>query len=268
MKNIWKKLPAWLKAILINIVLLFPVVILVQTIIQINLQSQWEWGWGLILVLGILTLYWYLAKKYNSFHKAGDNKLELTFDTRTRSNWLLIGGLFFVVPAVIQLAAFLFDIQSTQQTAYIESFKSFDQLIAIPMLLALALTAGIVEEVTFRGFVQNTLTRNYSRWFSILMVAVIFALMHFLPLTLIPPYIVVSILFSLVAERTKSTAVVIYAHVLIDFVAFLLMYYDLASTEATLTQVVVNLALLVLGMSMLLVNLYQPKKPVSISIES
>ena len=226
MKNFWNKIPAWLQAILLNLVLLFPVVTVVQLIIQANLQSASEWGWGLILVIAILVLFWYLVKKYYWFHQDNDIKLELTFKLGRISNWLMILGLVCAVPALIQLTALLFEVQSTTQLAYLETFKAYGPLKAIPLLLALALTAGLVEEITYRGFIQNTLNRQYRRWISILLVAIIFAGMHLLPLPLIAPYMIVSVLFSLVAEKTKSTGPAIYAHALVDFILFLLIYYD------------------------------------------
>jgi membrane protease YdiL (CAAX protease family) len=168
------------------------------------------------------------------------------------------------VPTLILLATFIFDIQSTTQTAYFETFKAYGPWTVIPLLLAHALTAGIVEEITYRGFIQNTLTRSYHKWLSILLVAFIFALMHFLPLPLLIPYVMVSILFSLVAEKTKSTGAVIHAHVLIDFVVFLFIYYDLVSlTQITFNHVVISLALMILGMNLLFFDMIRSKKRVS-----
>ena len=261
MKKIWSKLPAWLQAILLNLILLFPVIIAVQLIVQANLQSSSEWGWGLILTVLILAGYWYLVKRFNKFDQAEDIKLELTFSMSKASNWLMILGLMCITPSVIQLTTFLFDVSSTVQTAYFEAFRAYGPGKAIPLMLAMALTAGVVEEITYRGFMQNTLNRKYQWWLSILLIAVIFTIMHLLPLPLVLPYMIISVMFSLVAEKTKSTGVVIFAHVLVDFVLFTLIYYEATSLTQVHSSVIMgNLVLLIVGILVLFYYLNSSKR--------
>jgi membrane protease YdiL (CAAX protease family) len=173
----------------------------------------------------------------------------------------MIVGLMCVIPTVIQLTAYLFDVTSTTQIAYFEAFRAYGPGKAIPLMLALALTAGVVEEITYRGFMQNTLNRKYHRWLSILLIAVIFTLMHLLPLPLVLPYMIVSVIFSLVAEKTKSTGVVIVAHALVDFVLFLLIYYEATSlTQIQPSVLIGNLVMLIVGISVLFYHLNSSKR--------
>ena len=57
MKKVWQKIPAWLKAMLLNIILLYPIITINQTIIQINLKYFPKYGIGLIPILILLYVY-------------------------------------------------------------------------------------------------------------------------------------------------------------------------------------------------------------------
>ena len=126
------------------------------------------------------------------------------------------------------------------------------------MLLALALHAGVVEEVTFRGYMQNTTNSKYTRIVSYLIIATLFSVFHFLPWQLFLPYMLSSIGFSFAADKFKSIAVPLVAHVLVDFIIFMLYYFGLGEIQALdenkLLGAGIGLALTVLAFAMLLVK--------------
>ncbi|MFS4456374.1 lysostaphin resistance A-like protein [Maribacter sp. 2304DJ31-5] len=250
MKNIWQKLPAWIKAILLNIVLLFPIVILNQLIVQLNLKFSPQFGWGLLLVLATLYLYWNLVRKWNPFKGEKDIKLSLAFDLTDFSNILDCIGLGIFTFSIISLGFIIFDVQESQQLQFIYGFSNLGPLTAIPLLLALALTAGLVEEVTYRGFIQNTTHKKYSRILSYVIIGSLFSLLHFLPWPLILPYALVSIAYSIVADRQRSIGLGVFTHSLYDFIIFLLIYSDFFSfdnSEVESTTLGMYLILLVIG---------------------
>lgn len=229
MKKVWQKIPAWLKALFLNIVLLFPIITINQIIIQLNLKYFPKYGIGLIPVLILLYVYWKVINKWNPFTKKDDIKIHFKFNILDKRNILSIISLGLFTILTIYFSYIIFDIDNSPQLEFIKSFSNYNAITAIPLLLALALTAGIVEEVTYRGFMQNTIQRKYSKIVSYIIIGILFAIVHFLPLELILPYILISIAYSYIADKQKSTGLVILTHFLSDFVLFLLIYLNVLS---------------------------------------
>lgn len=229
MKKNWQKIPAWLKAIFLNIILLYPVMTINQMIIGLNLKYFPKYGiGGLILVLIILYLYWKVVNKWNLFTTKDDIKISFKFNFLDKKNILTIIGLGLFTFIVIHFSYIIFKIENTPQLEFINTFSNYSAITAIPLLLALALTAGVAEEVTYRGFMQNATNRKYSKIVSYLIIGILFSIAHFLPLELILPYILISIAYSYIADKQKSVGLVIFTHFLVDFVIFLLIYYKIS----------------------------------------
>ena len=225
MKKVWQKTPVWLKALFLNIILLYPIITINQIIIQLNLQYFPKYGIGLILVLIILYLYWKVINKVNPFTNKDDIKISFMFTILDKKNMLTIIGLALFTFMVIYFSYIIFKIKNSTQLEFISTFSNYNAITAIPLLLGLALTAGMVEEVTYRGFMQNTTHRKYSKIVSYLIIGILFAIVHFLPLKLILSYILISIAYSYIADKQKSTGLIMFTHFLVDFVLFLLIYY-------------------------------------------
>jgi membrane protease YdiL (CAAX protease family) len=248
MKKLWKKTPAWIKAILLNLILLFPVVILIQSLIGINAQYQNHWPWCVPLALIILYVYYWLNKKYSKFKYETDVRLNFVFNWKNRQNFYSLIAIVLLVPSIITLCSYAFNINTTEQLTYIQSFRALEVQTAIPMLIILALTAGIAEEIVYRVHIQNVLVRSYGRWISFALVGLIFAAFHFLPLPLILPYVIVSILFSFVADRLRSSGVVMLAHFFVDLLSFMFLYFfpDVLK-EFNMANTLILLSMLSLG---------------------
>ncbi len=229
MKKVWQKIPAWLKALFLNIILLYPIITINQIIIQLNLKYFPKYGIGLILVLITLYIYWKVVNKWNPFTNKDDIKISLKFNILDKKNMLSIIGLGLFTFVVIHFSYIIFKIENTLQLEFINTFSNHNAITAIPLLLGLALTAGIAEEVTYRGFMQNTTHRKYSRIVSYVIIGILFSIVHFLPLALILPYILISIAYSYIADKQQSIGLVIFTHFLVDFVIFLLICYKVLS---------------------------------------
>jgi membrane protease YdiL (CAAX protease family) len=227
--NIWSKIPAWVKVILINLFILIPVISLSQTILQLNFLFLTNWGWAILIVVPFLYGFWKLAQRISRFNRPEDVKIEFKVNFKNIKTWLRILGLILFTGSSITLFTILFDAQSEDRNAFFESFYQFEALTAIPLLIGIALTAGIVEEVAYRGYIQNILVRQYPKYAAFIGIGVLFAVMHFLPLSLILPYLIVSMTFSLVADEYKSLGVVIIAHVIVDIIFLMISYYSNAA---------------------------------------
>ena len=86
---------------------------------------------------------------------------------------------------------------------------------------AFAIAAPLVEELLFRGFLQNALTRFVPIWAAILLSSFAFALVHLQPYA-IPGLMSLSIAFGYLYHRTGSLRTNILLHILNNAAALLL----------------------------------------------
>lgn len=249
MKNLWNKLPAWLKAILQGIVLLTPILFFNQILVFNNLTSGQSIPWALPVVMIALFVYWKIVKRFDKNTGEHDIKMDLKMELNKLSSWYPILGLMFLTYATIALVYMVVPIENTPQQQMLQLFSNAEAIVAIPLLLALALHAGVVEEIVYRGFMQNTLQRKYTKIISYLIIGVLFAFSHFLPLELIVPYLLVSMAYSYVADNRKSISVNIFSHFLTDFVIFVGAYMGIIRIGTfNWMDLSINLFLLALGL--------------------
>lgn len=121
------------------------------------------------------------------------------------------------------------------------------------LVLVIAITPAICEEVFFRGYVQRTFERTMN-WKSVILVGVVFGLFHMQPLGLITLSLL-GILFGYFYFRSKSLLPAIAAHFTNNFLVILLLYkapsfdnIDLASAE----QIPLSWVFITLPISMIL----------------
>ncbi|WKK79936.2 CPBP family intramembrane glutamic endopeptidase [Marivirga arenosa] len=261
MKTLWKKTPAWLKAIILNLVILFPVVIAIQSLIGLNFQLHNEWPWSVPIAAILLYAFYKLNKKYAKFDLQKDVQISFRFNMKKSDNWLYLIAILLIVQSIGPLFSYVFNIDTTQQVAYIQSFKALNLFTAIPVLALLAFCAGLTEEIVYRGHIQNVLVRKYNKWLSFSLTGIIFAALHFLPLPLILPYIIISVIFSIVADRMKSTALVIWGHFLVDLTSFMLiLFFPNFLHEPSGLNILITIGMLSIGIFFLFRQNYSSKK--------
>lgn len=230
MKNIWNKIPDFLKAILIGVLLFYPAITIIQLLLFTNLRTVNEIPWAFVIILPLLWLYWrFTTGKANPFNPSVVRRSLSMSSIYTNGNWpwfiLSVVGIIVFTYASISVG-YAFVEEETDQLEMLEFFYAAPVQTVIPLLFALSLTAGIIEEIVFRGYVQTILERKYGVLISFGFTSIIFALMHFLPAVLILPYIFVSLSFSYVAYKTRSIVPGIFAHTCFDFIAITLIYFN------------------------------------------
>lgn len=92
----------------------------------------------------------------------------------------------------------------------------------IMLILVIAVTPAICEEVFFRGYVQRTMERTNGMK-SFIITGIVFGLFHFQPLSLISLSIL-GVLFSFFFYRSKSIFPSSAAHFTNNFIAIMLLY--------------------------------------------
>ncbi len=174
----------------------------------IALPAIWATLISNIFVLGIL---WLFLRRGNRLQRLGWHRWSVI-------NWWKTAALFVICVA----AALSFNYVYTNyifpdldmQGAMRELFAAIPQTLGNQLLLFLtvAVVAPIVEEVIFRGLLQNSLANYLPPWAAIILSAFIFALIHFQPEAL-GPLMALGAAFGVIYHITKSLRVTILLHV-------------------------------------------------------
>lgn len=257
MKELWNKLPALIKATLIGALLFYPAITIIQLLLFANLRDSNNLPWSLLIILPLLWLYWSFCSGGEKPFAFSQKRKNLSMSNlRTKDNWswivLSILGIIVFTYACISVG-YAFVEEDTDQLELLKFFFTAPIQTVIPLLFGLSLTAGIIEETVFRGYVQTILEQSYGVLVSFGVTAIIFALMHFLPPILLLPYILVSLAFSYVAYKTRSIVPGVIAHFCFDFIAVTLVYFnrDMASQVFFQDGLVINLILVFVGSAMI-----------------
>ncbi len=104
---------------------------------------------------------------------------------------------------------------------FLRFYSAWDTLVIFSVVVVLWPAA---EELFFRGLVQNTLTRNFAVWPSIVVTNVLFALAHF-HLAYYLGSFVAGLGLSLIYQRTRSLVLVASIHSLLNLSALLGIYW-------------------------------------------
>lgn len=177
--------------------------------------------WGIVssAIIQLLLMFLYLRKN-SRFHKIGLD----TFGTMPLARAF---GLAFILVVGAMLFNFLY---ATYVIPGIGMQEDMAKLLAsiprtpvniIAGFFAFAIAAPLVEELLFRGFLQNALARLLPIWAAILLSSFAFALVHLQPYA-IPGLMSLSIAFGYLYHRTGSLRTNILLHILNNTAALLL----------------------------------------------
>ncbi|WP_160352295.1 CPBP family glutamic-type intramembrane protease [Sphingorhabdus profundilacus] len=177
--------------------------------------------WGIvasaIIQLSLMFLY---LRKDNRFKKIGLD----SFGTMPLARTF---GLAFILVVGAMLFNFLYahyvipGIGMQEEMAKMLASIPRTPVNIIAGFFAFAIAAPLVEELLFRGFLQNALTRFVPVWAAILLSSFAFALVHLQPYA-IPGLMSLSIAFGYLYHRTGSLRTNILLHILNNTAALLL----------------------------------------------
>ena len=125
----------------------------------------------------------------------------------------------FLMPAYQQLRAW----SDMVEQFYRSSFAGTSPLEAVRALIVGAVVPAFAEEVLFRGLLQRSLEEAYPARRAIIVTAIIFGVVHFNPLAVLP-LILIGAYLGFLAYYTQSLALPIVAHFLNNAIAIVAMY--------------------------------------------
>ncbi len=223
--NIWNKVPAVIKAIIIGFLIQIIGVMPLFFLISKNIKIQPTIPWALAVGLIYIWLFWSFVSGKGKPFPSSPSRKRLSRSNLMRPNvkkWAYISG----VPFSITLIAFSFlgyflAVVPLQQVQLLTALKSIPILTSISLIFLVALVTGVVEETALRGYMQKIIEERYTPLVAILFVAFVFTSIHFLPLPVWPLFILGSIGWGYLAYFSNSIIPGIIFHTIIDFVGFL-----------------------------------------------
>jgi membrane protease YdiL (CAAX protease family) len=237
----WKRLPVFVRAILLGFTICFGGI------------TCWTVGFALIplpytLVYVLLFLALYIVffmgmagpKKSLVFRKTNFRAVHLS-----RATWIrgIAGSLLFVI--IVQASLVItFRLVPFPEQAFKSQYPVFDTLprvLAWTLVIASALVAGVCEETGFRGYLQVPMEKKYGALLGISFSSLLFMLVHLSKAWaggIVPQIFLAGVLLGILAYKTGSLVPGIIAHVLLDIINFSYWWSHLAGnfTQKTISQ--------------------------------
>ena len=167
--------------------------------------------WALLLMI----ILWILFVEKRTLASIGWKKLTL----KTTFIWIGFGLIIFILFGIITTVIQALDLELNQDIAQLIAGQS------IPVLMLIALRAGIVEEVLYRGFAYERIyDLTKSKWLAALIPVILFTLIHLSWGVghLVFVFIAAGI-FMLMYISKRNLALIIIAHFVTDVLALLVL---------------------------------------------
>jgi len=227
----WNRLPAVLRAIVIGMVILV-FGQLPAGLIALNLKLAPEIPW--FLAFNILWL-WFFWRYLNGWgwpaSTSAVRKQDLRANTISSEVWIL--SMLAGVAGLISVMGLIFVI-SHHTALPEEAYQAPAEFTAYPLrtkvciFLSMALTAGVVEEAAFRGYMLSIIQRRHGWLWGILVSSVLFYVVHlshaYATLSFLPFFLLYSFLHGYLVYLTGSILLPIVLHFVGDFTVLPMQY--------------------------------------------
>ncbi len=94
-------------------------------------------------------------------------------------------------------------------------FDRFTLATAIPFVILIGLLPGLIEEIFFRGYVQQRLVQRWGVWCGVIVSSLLFALVHLTPLTIVA-VVPLGLWFGYISYRSQSILPTIFCHAFVN----------------------------------------------------
>ena len=229
--QVWNKVPIILRAVLLGLLILI-VGQLPTGLIFFNLQITPSVPWFLPITLLWLWLLWRYLDGWGWPASTSQIRIQNLRAHKIPAKvwlWSILGGgvglmsvlgLTFVISHHIELPA----------KAYEAPFDvaSFPVWTIFSFFVAIATTAGVVEEAAFRGYMLSQLQKRYGWQWGILITAIVFYVAHlshaYATIAFLPFFLVYSILHGYLVYFTRSILPSVFLHALGDITILPIQY--------------------------------------------
>jgi membrane protease YdiL (CAAX protease family) len=219
-KSVLRRIPVVVRAVVTGFVVQIVGVGPFMILAQLNLQHGRAVPWAALVEIGILWLLWrYLGG-------AGWP----TSTSATRRRWLRAGAVDrMLLPATVTAGLFygltvgclvvvsnLWMPMPPEAVAAVVELARAPALTAMATLLMIAVSAGLVEEAAFRGYMQVPIEERHGPAIAIGVVALAFALSHAPAGPILPVFVLGAVSWGLLARLSGSIVPGVIVHILVD----------------------------------------------------
>ena len=234
----WNKIPSVIRGLIIGLIIQVIGVIPLFMLIPLNVERFPEIPWVLVIGLLFIWLFWKFFSGQKYIFPGSLNRIDLSRTRKMNSKsikWTIISGIFLSVTlfSFVFIGYMLAEVP-LQQVELISSLKGVPVWTSLSLLLMASLATGLVEEMAWRGYAQRIIEKKNKATLAIIIVALAFTLIHFLPVQIWPLFFLGSLGWGFLAYYSNSIIPGIIFHTLIDFTAFVWALYNLESLKEIL----------------------------------
>ncbi len=223
--KIWNKVPAIIRGIVVGLLIQFIGVMPLFFLISKNIEIQPTIPWALVIGLIYIWLFWGFVSGKGKPFPSSPLRQRLSRSNIMKQNvkkWAYFSGIPFSITLIaFSFLGYLLSEIPLNQIQLLTALKSIPILTSVSLIFIAALVTGIVEETALRGYMQKIIEEKHAPLIAILVVAIVYTIMHFLPLPVWPLFILGSIGWGYLAYFSNSIIPGIIFHSIIDFVGFL-----------------------------------------------
>lgn len=233
MNRLWKRLPVLLRAIVLGLVIQLAASLWIMLLLA-NARFDPTAPWAALAMAVILLAFWAYAggTGWPSATK------EFRRDSRRTAKLAKgIAGLAFVAAASGQASLVAFGSAAALYfrlpAPNLPDLSVFAPATLVVLFFAWSLTAGVVEETAFRGYMQRMIERRHGAVVAILVTSTVFAIVHFsTALQMLPLIFLASTVYGVVARLSGSIVPGIAVHTLGNLASFLWAYFPMLQHRA------------------------------------
>lgn len=234
----WNKLPSIIRGIIIGMLIQVIGVMPLFFLIQKNIEILPSFPWAVLAGGFLLLVFWKFFTGKKLFFSSSSERIDLSRTKKLQSNaikMMLVSGFFLSITlfAFVFMGYMLAKVP-LQQIELLSALKNIPLWTSITLLFLASLATGVVEELAWRGYAQRIMEQNYAPIIAICVVAMVFTIIHFLPLPVWPIFFLGSLGWGFLAYYSNSIIPGIIYHTLIDLTAFIWAMYNLENLKEIL----------------------------------
>ncbi len=200
------------------------------------ISSMIPFPWLVVVMAGYLCLYYLFFSGRWGHQPTKQNRRNSFRRTKlTREAWtkgLLAAGLFVIISQA-SLVVYFRIIEFPAELFTVFNWKDISPWTIVPVIIMAALTAGICEEVGFRGYGQVLLEGRYRPIMANLIVSIGFLILHLNQAWALPMVfqgLLLSLLLGYLAYKSNSLIFSMIGHTLMDICLFSYWWSDIFET--------------------------------------
>jgi membrane protease YdiL (CAAX protease family) len=231
--RLWDRLPAIVRGILVAELVVSIGTIPPSVAVVLNMRTSPSIPWMLVVTAGWLWFFWWYVSGHGwprSTAEARRRDLRALSLSKRAWTWALISGALGIT-GTIAMAFATARLGHLPREAFAApvDFSKYPTLIVVCAIACISMTAGIVEEAGFRGFLISPIQRRHGWTIAILISGIMFFLDHHLShayatFVFLPFFLAISAVHGLLVKYSGSIRPSMLLHAVADFIVIPVTY--------------------------------------------